>query len=125
MRRIRATPVDGGSRSKLPKSLNLDCHSKFDGFYDVYGRMRWDEPSPTITSGCINPSKGRFLHPEQDRAISLREASLLQGFPRRYRLPLEKGRYPIAELIGNAFPPEFVRRQAVQLKRLLTRALKS
>jgi DNA (cytosine-5)-methyltransferase 1 len=84
--------------------------------------MKWDDVSPTITSGCINPSKGRFLHPDQNRAISLREAALLQGFPRHYWLPLERGRYPVAEMIGNAFPPEFVRRQAVQLKRCLQSA---
>lgn len=116
---IKLIPRDGGSRADLGPGAQLPCHQRFDGFHDIYGRMRWDDVSPTITTGCINPSKGRFLHPEQNRAISLREASLLQGFPRRYRLPLERGRYPVAQLIGNAFPPEFVRRQAVQLRRLL------
>jgi DNA (cytosine-5)-methyltransferase 1 len=119
---IKMIPRDGGSRGELGQDAQLACHQRLDGFHDIYGRMSWDDVAPTITSGCINPSKGRFLHPEQDRAISLREASLLQGFPRRYRLPLERGRYPVAELIGNAFPPEFVRRQAVQLKRLLQRS---
>ena len=116
---IEQIPKDGGSRADLGPDAQLDCHRRLNGFHDIYGRMRWDDVAPTITSGCINPSKGRFLHPEQDRAITLREASLLQGFPRRYRLPLEKGRHPNAQLIGNAFPPEFVRRQVVQLKRLL------
>lgn len=116
---IKLIPKDGGSRADLGASAQLPCHQRVDGFHDIYGRMRWDDVSPTITTGCINPSKGRFLHPEQHRAISLREASLLQGFPKRYRLPLERGRYPVAQLIGNAFPPEFVRRQAAQLKRLL------
>lgn len=118
-RLIRQIPKDGGSREDLDASWQLRCHQRFNGFHDIYGRMRWDDVSPTITTGCINPSKGRFLHPEQNRAISLREAALLQGFPKRYRLPLERGRYPIAKLIGNAFPPEFVRRQALQLRRLL------
>ncbi len=116
---IKLIPRDGGSRADLGQRAQLPCHQRLDGFHDIYGRMHWDGVSPTITTGCINPSKGRFLHPEQDRVISLREASLLQGFPRRYRLPLKRGRYPIAKLIGNAFPPEFVRRQAVQLRRLL------
>jgi DNA (cytosine-5)-methyltransferase 1 len=88
---IRQIPKDGGSRAKLGRDAQLDCHRRLEGFHDIYGRMRWDDVAPTITSGCINPSKGRFLHPEQDRAISLREASLLQGFPRRYRLPWRKG----------------------------------
>ncbi len=116
---IRRIPKDGGNRADLGASAQLACHQRVDGFHDIYGRMRWDEVAPTITSGCINPSKGRFLHPEEDRAISLREAALLQGLPRRYRLPLERGRYPVAELIGNAIPPEFVRRQVVQLRHLL------
>lgn len=116
---ITLIPRDGGSRADLGAAAQLPCHQRLNGFHDIYGRMRWDDVSPTITTGCINPSKGRFLHPDQDRAISLREASLLQGFPKRYRLPLERGRYPVAQLIGNAFPPEFVRRQAVQLRRLL------
>jgi DNA (cytosine-5)-methyltransferase 1 len=116
---IKMVPRDGGSRADLGQDAQLACHQRLDGFHDIYGRMRWDDVAPTITTGCINPSKGRFLHPEQDRAISLREASLLQGFPKRYRLPLERGRYPVAQMIGNAFPPEFVRRQAIQLRRLL------
>jgi DNA (cytosine-5)-methyltransferase 1 len=116
---ISLIPKDGGSRADLGKHAQLPCHQRLDGFRDIYGRMRWDDVSPTITTGCINPSKGRFLHPDQNRAISLREASLLQGFPKRYRLPLERGRYPVARLIGNAFPPEFVRQQAVQLRQLL------
>lgn len=118
---IKLIPRDGGSRADLGPAAQLPCHQRLAGFHDIYGRMRWDDVSPTITTGCINPSKGRFLHPEQDRAISLREACLLQGFPRRYRLPLERGRYPVAQMIGNAFPPEFVRRQAAQLRRLLAR----
>jgi DNA (cytosine-5)-methyltransferase 1 len=78
--------------------------------------MAWDRPAPTITGGCVNPSKGRFLHPTADRAVTLREAALLQTFPSDYRLPLRQGpgsgKYAIAELIGNALPPEFVYRHA-------------
>jgi DNA (cytosine-5)-methyltransferase 1 len=78
--------------------------------------MAWDKPSPTITGGCISPSKGRFLHPSEDRAITLREAALLQTFPKTYRFPVGRGRYSVAELIGNALPPEFIRRHAKVLK---------
>ncbi|MHC5537710.1 DNA cytosine methyltransferase [Singulisphaera rosea] len=118
---IRAIPKDGGSRSDLGKDRQLTCHRKCDGFKDVYGRMRWDAVAPTITSGCINPSKGRFLHPEQDRAITLREASLLQGFTPDYIFPVELGRYPVAALIGNAVPAEFVKRQVPPLTAQLER----
>jgi len=78
--------------------------------------MAWDEAAPTITGGCINPSKGRFIHPEQDRAITLREAALLQGFPSAYSLSLDQGRYRAAEMIGNAFPPPLVASHALAVK---------
>jgi DNA (cytosine-5)-methyltransferase 1 len=109
---IKAVPKNGGSRSDLPQELVLECHKNSDGFKDVYGRMSWDTPAPTITGGCINPSKGRFLHPEQDRAITLREAALLQGFPPNYVFDLSRGRFPAAQMIGNAFPPAFAQRHA-------------
>jgi len=79
--------------------------------------MAWEKAAPTITGGCINPSKGRFLHPQANRAITLREAALLQTFPKRYQFPLKEGRYPVAELIGNALPPEFIRRHATALRK--------
>lgn len=116
---IRRIPRNGGSRNALGRRKQLECHRKCDGFRDVYGRMAWDEVAPTVTSGCINPSKGRFLHPFQNRAITLREAALLQSFPKRYRISLRRGRYPAAALIGNALPPEFVRRHAVRLLKSL------
>ena len=106
-RLIKKIPEDGGSRSQLPKRNQLPCHKRVAGFYDIYGRMSWSGPSPTITSGCINPSKGRFLHPEQHRAITVREAAILQGFPRNYHIEMSRGRYPAAQMIGNAFPPRF------------------
>lgn len=120
MKLIRDIPKDGGSRSDLPKSRQLECHKKSDGFKDIYGRMAWDAVAPTITSGCFNPSKGRFLHPEQDRAITMREAALLQGFPRDYVFDLTAGKEGIALMIGNALPPEFIRRHALEIQRALT-----
>jgi DNA (cytosine-5)-methyltransferase 1 len=120
LRLIREIPKDGGSRIDLPWERQLPCHRRQDGFYDIYGRMAWDEVAPTITSGCHNPSKGRFLHPEYDRAITLREAALLQGFPKEYSFPVKAGKEAIALMIGNALPPEFIRRHAVEIRRALT-----
>ncbi len=116
---IKKIPQNGGSRMALGKKNQLVCHRRIRGFWDVYGRMAWDKPSPTITGGCINPSKGRFLHPTDDRAITLREAALLQTFPKAYKFLLDKGRYPAALLIGNALPPEFIRRHAMALMKTL------
>ncbi len=109
---ISAIPKDGGSRCSLPQSLQLRCHQKTTGFGDVYGRMKWDAPSPTITGGCGSPSKGRFLHPEENRGITLREASLLQGFPASYKFDLRHGKDAISLMIGNALPPPFISRHA-------------
>ena len=109
---IRRIPKNGGSRTDLPEDEQLVCHQNFDGFKDVYGRIAWRKPAPTITGGCINPSKGRFIHPDADRAITLREAAILQGFPRSYRFDMSQGRYPAAQMIGNAFPPKFAEHHA-------------
>lgn len=117
---IRNIPKDGGSRTSLPEHLVLECHKKSkSGFRDVYGRMSWDKVSPTMTGGCGNPSKGRYLHPEEDRAISLREAALFQTFPADYRFDLTEGRGKAALMIGNALPPEFIRRHAVEISKSL------
>lgn len=116
---IARIPQDGGSRSDLGAEGQLGCHRRCDGFYDVYGRMAWREVAPTITSGCINPSKGRFLHPQEDRAITLREAALLQGFPPDYHFSLRRGKYSAAEMIGNALPPGFVKAHAAEIRRIL------
>lgn len=116
---IRRIPKNGGSRTDLPTDDQLECHRNFDGFRDVYGRMAWRKPAPTITGGCINPSKGRFIHPEEDRAITLREAAILQGFPKSYYFDMSQGRYPAAQMIGNAFPPKFAEHHARELYQLL------
>jgi DNA (cytosine-5)-methyltransferase 1 len=115
MARIRAIPKDGGSRSALDMRQALECHMNLEGFHDVYGRMSWDAPAPTLTGGCINPSKGRYLHPQEDRAITLREAALLQGFPADYEFSLSRGKFAVAEMIGNALPPSFVAAHATAL----------
>ncbi len=106
--RIRLTPKDGGSWKDLPEKYILKCHKKENvGFQDIYGRLRWDECSNTITGGCLTPSKGRFLHPEQNRVITPREASLLQSFPPEYKFPANIPKQALALLIGNALPPKF------------------
>jgi DNA (cytosine-5)-methyltransferase 1 len=113
---IKSIPKDGGSRIDIGAANQLDCHKRCSGFKDVYGRMAWNDVAPTITGGCVNPSKGRFLHPSYDRAITLREAALLQTFPKDYFFSLKRGKMPAAELIGNALPPEFIRRHAIALR---------
>lgn len=106
--RIKLTPKDGGSWRELPEDYFLECHKKDNvGFNDVYGRLKWDDCSSTITGGCLNPSKGRFLHPEQDRVLTPREAALLQSFPRDYKFPINISKQELALLIGNALPPRF------------------
>lgn len=113
---ISLVPVNGGSRTDLPKKYHLECHAKTSGFKDVYGRMAWDQPAPTITCGCISPSKGRFLHPQENRAITLREAALLQTFPVDYQFSFASGRSGVATMIGNALPPLFIEYHAKYLK---------
>ncbi|EKY3996522.1 DNA cytosine methyltransferase [Enterobacter roggenkampii] len=114
---ISLVPKNGGSRADLPKEYWLPCHIRSpDSYRDVYGRMSWDKVAPTITGGCTNPSKGRFLHPEQDRAITLREAAALQTFPAGYFFSLEKGRDFAALMIGNALPPSFIHAHAMKIK---------
>ncbi len=108
LRRLSHIPKDGGSRFSLPEELILNCHRDRDdnSFPDVYGRMAWDDVAPTLTTGCTDLTKGRFAHPEDDRAISLREAALLQTFPRTYRFV---GNYSqIATQIGNAVPVRMI-----------------
>lgn len=90
-------------------ALIAKCHRKTTGetYPSVYGRMEWDAPSPTITTQCFGYGNGRFGHPKQDRAITLREAAILQTFPESYEF-LERGEEPkfstMGRLIGNAVP---------------------
>lgn len=108
LRRIKVSRP-GGSWREWPKRLQLDCHKKKTGqtYSSVYGRMIYDEPAPTITTQCFGYGNGRFGHPEQDRAISLREAAMLQSFPQRYKF-VEPGQQikfkAIGRMIGNAVP---------------------
>ena len=99
--RIRATPEGGGHRD-WPEELRLACHKKFTGYSDVYGRMSWHTPASGLTTRCISYSNGRFGHPEQDRAISVREAACLQTFPSDFLF--EGSLSSMSRQIGNAVP---------------------
>lgn len=100
--RIRATP-EGGGREHWPRRLLLRCHhDDYEGHTDVYGRMRRDAPASGLTTRCISLSNGRFGHPVQDRAISVREAASLQTFPRTFTF--EGSLNSMARQIGNAVP---------------------
>lgn len=99
----------GGTWRDWPEELVADCHKKKSGktYPSVYGRMSWDEPAPTITTQFFGFGNGRFGHPEQDRAISLREGAILQSFPKKYKFtapgePISKK--VLGRLIGNAVP---------------------
>jgi DNA (cytosine-5)-methyltransferase 1 len=110
---IKEIPINGGSRTDLPKKYWLKCHLKHDGHTDVYGRLWWDKPSPTITCGCHSPSKGRFLHPDQNRGITLRESARLQSFSDDFIF--YGNRTQCAEQIGNAFPPLYAKAIAFKI----------
>jgi DNA (cytosine-5)-methyltransferase 1 len=108
LRRIRASKP-GGTWRDWDDELIAQCHRKNSGqtYPSVYGRMEWDAPAPTITTQCFGFGNGRFGHPEQDRAISLREAAILQTFPDDYCFlaPHERVSFSkLGRLIGNAVP---------------------
>lgn len=112
----------GGTWRDWPKYLIADCHQSNSGktYPSVYGRMEWDKPAPTMTTQCYGFGNGRFGHPEQNRAITLREAALIQSFPNDYKfIPLDKevSFTALGRLIGNAVP--------VDLGRAIARSIKS
>ncbi|ECG8260398.1 DNA cytosine methyltransferase [Salmonella bongori] len=102
--------VPGGTWDDWPEDIRADCHKKDSGmtYKSVYGRMEWDDTSPTITTQCYGYGNGRFGHPEQHRAITLREAAILQSFPSKYKFLDGKTAFSFQKLgtmIGNAVPP--------------------
>lgn len=121
IQRIKASRP-GGTWRDWPEHLVADCHRAESGrtYAGVYGRMEWDKPAPTMTTQCFGFGNGRFGHPEQDRAISLREAAILQSFPRDYAFIPEGGEVGfkvLGRLIGNAVP--------VELGRAIARSIES
>jgi DNA (cytosine-5)-methyltransferase 1 len=105
---IKAVPLDGGNR---PKHVGPECLRRFEeengkaAYEDVYGRLAWDRPAITITGHARNPASGRYVHPEQHRGLSVREAALLQGFPSTWQF--SGGLSPCFMQVGNAVPPPF------------------
>ena len=112
---FRSTPPNGGSRSQSNRTL--PCHRTHRGHHDVYGRICVDYPSPTMTTACINPSKGRFVHPYEHHGITARQAARLQSFPDEF--VFEGGLMAAGVQIGNAVPV----RMAAQLCRALLATL--
>lgn len=112
LKRLEKVKKDGGNRLDFANDLKLQLScfvGKDESFKDTFGRLWWDRPSPTITTKFFSVSNGRFAHPEENRAISLREGAVLQSFPKTYKF---KGNSiaNTARLIGNAVPPEYARR---------------
>ena len=108
-KRLQAA-VPGKSWLAVDESLRPECHRNgYKGFTNVYGRMSWDQASPTITGGCTSPCKGRFGHPDKRRyTISVREAALLQTFPEDYTFATNQ-MDAVCNLIGNAVPPLYAK----------------
>ncbi|MGA2661594.1 MAG: DNA cytosine methyltransferase [Verrucomicrobiota bacterium] len=112
LERVQATPANGGDRSSWRSNpdLQLPAYEGRDGiFRDVYARMFWDRPAPTITTRFNSLSNGRFGHPEQHRAISLREGAVLQTFPKSFCFH-GTNQASVARQIGNAVPPAMAMR---------------
>ena len=109
---FRRTPLNGGSRKDSGRTLS--CHAEHDGHKDVYGRIDPSKPGPTMTTACINPSKGRFVHPTEHHGITLRHAARFQTFPDWF--VFKGGLIAGGEQIGNAVP--------IRLAEVLLRTIK-
>ena len=117
LKRMAHIKKDGGDRFSLPPELELECHKGKKCYPDVYGRMHWNRVAPTLTTGCTDVTRGRFMHPRDDRAISLREAARLQTFTDDYEFAGNSGQ--IAMQIGNAVPPAFIEALAPSLRKAM------
>ena len=116
---IRHVPKDGGSRKEIPRRLWLECHKRLrSGAEASYGRMWWDRPSSTITRRCTSPACGRFIHPSQDRGITLREAARLQTIPDSFDFGGNSAA-DIGGMIGDAVPVDLASWMARRLLAVL------
>jgi DNA (cytosine-5)-methyltransferase 1 len=111
LKRIKSSKPGGSWKQDWSDELKLKCHKKKSGqtYSSIYGRMCWDDVAPTMTTFCTGIGNGRFGHPEQDRAISLREAALLQSFPQNYQFAPSASSLKMRDIsrhIGNAVPPK-------------------
>lgn len=122
-KRFSHVPPGGGWQS-IPEELRLPCHKGVDpkkgGWPDVYGRLEWDGKCPTITGGFDNFSRGRYGHPEQNRALTLREGAMLQGFPIDFAFV--GTRHDIRHQIGNAVPPPLAKAAGLSIIHLLNKS---
>ena len=116
---FRSTPINGGSRAESGRVLK--CHEEHDGHKDVYGRINPKEPAPTMTTACINPSKGRFVHPTRHHGITVRQAARFQTFPDDF--VFEGGLMAAGEQIGNAVPVALGKALLLHIKRALCAAI--
>lgn len=114
---FKSTPPNGGSRKDSGRVL--PCHKEHDGHKDVYGRIDPRQPGPTMTTACINPSKGRFVHPTEHHGITVRQAARMQTFPDSF--VFHGGLTAAGKQIGNAVPVELGKVLIHHLKPLLSR----
>lgn len=118
IKRLKLTPKNGGSRHSWANTgMQINAYKNNKGnisFNDTYGRMSWDKPAPTITTKFFSISNGRFTHPEENRAISVREGATLQTFPKSYKF-YGNSLAGIARMIGNAVPPLYAKQLAVSI----------
>jgi DNA (cytosine-5)-methyltransferase 1 len=122
VQRYKATKP-GASRYSLPMNLRPKCHRNKDkGFPNVYGRLSWVQVPPTITGGCTTPAKGRFGHPDELRTISVREAALIQTFPKSYKL-VTNFMDTACDLVGNALPCFFAQTVASSCRNALAQRI--
>ncbi|MHA1400844.1 MAG: DNA cytosine methyltransferase [Candidatus Heimdallarchaeaceae archaeon] len=112
--KFKLIPTDGGTRLSLPKKYWLKCHLNHKGHNDVYSRMFWDKPAPTLTGGCLTPSKGRFIHPEDHRGLTIREACRIQTIPDNFSF-LDANKDEVGKYIGNSVPVEFMKLIALHI----------
>jgi DNA (cytosine-5)-methyltransferase 1 len=126
--RYKAVPPDGGNRFQMQENLAAaglvelvpPCwRNKPSGTTDVFGRMWWDRPAPTIRTEFYKPEKGRYLHPEEDRPITVREAAILMSFPPDFKFPENQSMTSVGRQIGNAVPPLLAQRIAETVATLL------
>lgn len=112
IKRLKLTPKNGGTRQAWADTdLQINAYKKDSdkiSFNDTYGRMTWDKPAPTITTKFFSISNGRFAHPDENRAISLREGATLQTFPITFKFISNK-MATISRMIGNAVPPIYAK----------------
>jgi DNA (cytosine-5)-methyltransferase 1 len=114
--RYRSVP-EGGSRRDIPRDLQFACWRDAKGHNDVLGRLHWRRPASTLRTEFFRPEKGRFLHPSEDRPVTVREAARLQSFPDDFRFPEDQTLTSVGRQIGNAMPP----RLAIAIARAMSK----